>query len=67
MNSAVIEFAESTAAWSSGANALTHWGIWDALSGGNCVLHGDFTVSRTVNAAGIILKVPIGELDVSAD
>jgi len=66
-NTAVIEFDESTAAWSSGANPLTHWGIWDSLSGGNCILHGDFTVARTVNAAGIVLKVPIGELDISAD
>lgn len=62
-----IEFAESSAAWSSGAGALTHWGIWDGISGGNCVLHGDLAVSRIVNAAGITLKIPIGDLDVSAD
>lgn len=62
-----IDFAESTAAWSSGAAALTHWGIWDAVSGGNCVMHGDLTTPRTVNAAGITLKVPVGDLDVSAD
>lgn len=62
-----IDFAESTAAWSSGASALTHWGIWDAVSGGNCIMHGDLTTPRTVNAAGITLKVPVGDLDVSAD
>ena len=62
-----IDFAESTAAWSSGAGALTHWGIWDAVSGGNCIMHGDLTTPRTVNAAGITLKVPVGDLDVSAD
>jgi len=66
-NDTEIPFAESTAAWSSGAGALTHWGIWDGVSGGNCVLHGDLTVSRVVNAAGITLKIPIGDLDVSAD
>jgi len=66
-NVAAIEFAESTAAWQSGAGALTHWGIWDALSGGNCVLHGDLTISRVVDAAGITLKIPIGDLDISAD
>jgi len=62
-----IEFAESTAAWSSGAGALTHWGIWDALAAGNCILHGDLTVSRVVDAAGITLKIPVGDLDISAD
>ena len=63
----VISFAESTAAWSTGANNLTHWGIWDALTAGNCTLHGDLTTPRAVNAAGITLKVPVGDLDVSAD
>ena len=62
-----IEFAESTAAWSSGAGALTHWGIWDALTAGNCILHGDLPVSRVVDAAGITLKIPVGDLDISAD
>lgn len=66
-NGNVIEFVESTAAWSSGAVALTHWGIWDAISGGNMVLHGDLSISRVVNAAGITLKIPVGDLDVSAD
>ena len=66
-NGNVITFAESTAAWESGANPLTHWGIWDAITGGNCIMHGDLSVARTVNAAGITLKVPVGELDVSCD
>jgi len=66
-NAAVIAFAESTAAWSSGVSNLTHWGIWDALNGGNCILHGSFTTPRVVNAAGVILQIPIGELDISAD
>ena len=63
----IIEFVESTAAWSTGVTPLTHWGIWDAITVGNCILHGDLTVSRVVDAAGITLKVPVGDLDVSAD
>jgi len=66
-NDEIQEFAESTAAWSTGATPLTHFIIMDALSGGNMLAHGSLTTPRTVNAAGILLRFPVGEIDVTLD
>ena len=66
-NDTILPFPESTAAWSTGATALTHFIIMDAASGGNMLAHGTLTTPRTVNAAGILLKFPVGELEVTLD
>ena len=66
-NAAALAFAESTAAWSTGATALTHFIIMDAASGGNMLAHGSLTTARTVDAAGITLEFAIGELDITLD
>jgi len=66
-NDEIQEFAESTAAWSTGATPLTHFIIMDALSGGNMLAHGSLTTPRTVNAAGVLLKFPVGEIDITLD
>ena len=66
-NDTIVAFVESTDAWSSGATPLTHFIIMDAASGGNCLAHGSLTTPRTVNAAGIILRFPIGDIDVTLD
>ncbi len=66
-NNAIQEFVESTAAWSSGATPLTHFIIMDAASGGNMLAHGSLTTPRIVNAAGILLRFPVGEIDVTLD
>jgi hypothetical protein len=66
-NTSILAFAESTAPWSSGATPLTHFIIMDAASGGNMLAHGSLTTPRTVNAAGIVLRFPIGDLDVTLD
>lgn len=66
-NDEILEFPESTAAWSTGATPLTHFIIMDAASGGNMLAHGALTTPKTVNAAGIVLRFPVGELDVTLD
>ena len=66
-NDEIQEFPESTAAWSTGATPLTHFIIMDAASAGNLLAHGTLTTPRTVNAAGVLLKFPVGELEVILD
>ena len=66
-NDTILNFVESTAAWSSGATPLTHFIIMDAASGGNLLAHGTLTTPRTVNAAGVLLRFPVGEIDVTLD
>lgn len=66
-NDEIQEFVESTAAWSTGATPLTHFIIMDAASGGNLLAHGELTTPRTVNAAGVLLRFPVGEIDVTLD
>lgn len=66
-NDEIQEFPESTDAWSTGATPLTHFIIMDAAEGGNMLAHGTLTTPRTVNAAGIVLRFPVGELEVTLD
>ena len=66
-NSAALSFAESSAAWSTGATPLTHFIIMDAITGGNMLAHGTLTTSRTVNASGVTLTFGIGNLDMTLD
>lgn len=66
-NSAILAFAESTAAWSTGATPLTHFIMMDAITGGNCLAHGSLSVARTVNAAGVTLAFAIGDLTITLD
>jgi len=44
-NAAVITFAAPTANW----GTVTHFGIFDASSGGNLLFHGALTASRVIN------------------
>ena len=60
-NSAAIEFNAATGSWGS----ISHFGIFDAASSGNLLIHGAFTVAKTI-ASGDILKIPTGDLDITA-
>lgn len=44
-NNAAITFPAPTANWGS----VTHWGIWDAVSGGNLLIYAPLNVAKTVN------------------
>lgn len=60
-NDAAIEFAAATGSWGS----VSHWGLYDALTGGNLLVHGSFTTAKTI-ASGDVLKVATGDLDITA-
>jgi hypothetical protein len=60
-NSAAIEFNAATGSW----GTVSHFGIFDALSGGNLLIHGAFTTAKLI-ANGDILKIPTGDLDITA-
>lgn len=62
-NAAALSFPISTAAWSTAATNLTHFIIMDAATAGNLIGHADLTTPRAVNAADIILRFAIGDLD----
>lgn len=44
-NNGAITFPTPTANW----GTVTHFGIWDASSGGNLLIHGALTASKTIN------------------
>ena len=60
-NDAAIEFAAATGSWGS----VSHWGLFDAASSGNLLVHGSFSAAKTI-ASGDVLKVATGDLDITA-
>jgi len=60
-NSAAIEFAAATGSW----GTVSHFGIFDAASAGNLLIHGAFTASKAIES-GDILKISAGDLDITA-
>lgn len=60
-NTSNVDFPAATGSW----GTVSHYGLFDALSGGNLLIHGAFTVSKTV-ASGDILRIAAGELDITA-
>ena len=61
-NDAAIEFA---AAPGSGFGTVSHWGLFDAASSGNLLVHGSFSASKAI-ASGDVLKIAVGDLDITA-
>ena len=60
-NTSNVDFPTATGSW----GTVSHYGLFDASSGGNLLIHGAFTVSKTV-ASGDILRIAAGELDITA-
>ena len=60
-NAAAITFPAPTANW----GLVTHWGIFDAASGGNLLIYGALTVSKTINNGDAAPAFSTGELDVA--
>jgi len=60
-NAAAAEFSPATAPW----GTVTHFGLFDASTGGNLLIHGAFTVGKLIDT-GDILKVSAGDLDITA-
>ena len=61
-NDAAIEFAAATG---SGFGKVSHWGLFDAASSGNLLVHGSFSASKAI-ASGDVLKIAVGDLDITA-
>lgn len=60
-NSAAIEFAAATGSWGS----ISHFGVFDAASSGNLLIHGAFSSAKTIEN-GDVLKISTGDLDITA-
>ena len=59
-NSSVVTFPTATANW----GAVTHFGIRDALTGGNLLYHGALSSARTI-LSGDTAKWNAGDLDIT--
>jgi len=60
-NVADITFPAPTANW----GVITHFGIWDALTTGNLLVHGALTTPKTVNSGDPAPKFLAGSLDIT--
>jgi hypothetical protein len=60
-NNAAVEFPAATGSW----GTISHFGIFDASSSGNLLIHGALTASKTI-ATGDILKIAVGDMDITA-
>ena len=60
-NNAAVEFNAATGSW----GTVSHFGLFDALSGGNLLIHGALTASKVIDT-GDILKIAIGDMDITA-
>ena len=60
-NDAAVEFSAATGSW----GTVSHFGLFDAASSGNLLIHGALTASKVI-ATGDILKIAIGDMDITA-
>lgn len=60
-NDAAVEFSAATGSW----GTVSHFGIFDASSAGNLLIHGALTASKVIET-GDILKIAIGDMDITA-
>ena len=58
-NTAQITFTQATGSW----GTITHWALFDALSGGNMMAHGSLAVSKSV-VSGNTPSVAANQVDV---
>ncbi len=61
-NANAIEFAEASGSW----GTVTHFALYDALSGGNMLAHGSLTTSKAITS-GDTASFAAGDLDVTLD
>lgn len=60
-NAAAITFPAPTANW----GVVTHFGIWDAATTGNLLVHGALGTPKTINNNDAAPSFAIGDLDVT--
>lgn len=61
-NSADVTFPTPSGSW----GTVTHFGVFDASSGGNLLYWGALSASQAI-ASGNIVKFPSGDIDVTED
>ena len=61
-NSNVVQFGKVTGS----ALTITHWALFDAATGGNAWIHGNFT-DLQLSSPGNNVLVQVGDIAVSAD
>ena len=60
-NSGNVDFSAATGNW----GTVSHFGLFDASTGGNLLIHGALTASKAVDT-GDILRVATGDMDITA-
>ena len=58
---ATVTFPTATGSWGS----VSHWGIFNATTGGNLLIHGSFATPKTITS-GDVLRINSGDLTVTA-
>jgi hypothetical protein len=61
-NSAAIEFPTATASY----GTVSHVGVYDASTGGNLIAYAALTTAKAIDT-GDVLRVPLGDLDITLD
>lgn len=61
-NTSAIEFPTATATY----GTVSHVGVFDAVTGGNLIAYAALTTSKVIDT-GDVLRVPLGELDITLD
>lgn len=61
-NASNISFPTATGSW----GTVTHFGLWDASSGGNLLFHGALAASKTV-ASGDVIRFLANQLIINLD
>ena len=61
-SNSAVEFDTATGSWGS----VSHFGLFDASSGGNLLYHGAFSSAKTIET-GDVLKISSSSLTVSLD
>ena len=60
-NSGAVDFPAATGSW----GTVSHFGLFDARTGGNLLIHGALTASKAVDT-GDILRIAAGDMDITA-
>jgi hypothetical protein len=60
-NNAAVEFPAASGSW----GTISHFGLFDAASAGNLLIHGALTASKVIDT-GDILKIATGDMDITA-
>jgi hypothetical protein len=61
-NDAAIEWPTATGTW----GTITHIAVFDAETSGNMLVYASLTSSKTI-ASGDVLRIPLGDLDITLD